>query len=182
MNPLGSSFNAAAPPPPAKLQTTNHMTSFGIIPLLECFFKNTTVVKLYSMGKYFFNVYLSYLVDSVTFTYKNNVRSSGRSRRGARGAGHPLIFRTNWGSKGRKKFFWDQASPLSQGLDDQSPPTLSGGLDPPLRSRFRSIPLHTVPRRQSTWYASAYRKFILDLISRSLQYVSYWMEFFPRTD
>ena len=29
------------------------MISFGIIQLLECFFKNTTVVKLYSVDKYF---------------------------------------------------------------------------------------------------------------------------------
>ena len=34
----------------------------------------------------------------------------------------PLIFRPNWGSKGRKKFFWDTCPRLSKGLDDQPPP------------------------------------------------------------
>ena len=52
---------------------------------------------------------------------------SGGFRGGARGA---LIFRPNWGPKGRKKFF-ETAAPLSQGLDDLPLP-LSEGLDPPL--------------------------------------------------
>ena len=43
----------------------------------------------------------------------------------------PLIFRPKWDPKGRKKFF-ETGSPLSQGLDDQAPPPLSEGLDPPL--------------------------------------------------
>ena len=34
----------------------------------------------------------------------------------------PLIFRPNWGPKGRKRhFFCDRTSPLSQGLDDRPP-------------------------------------------------------------
>ena len=48
----------------------------------------------------------------------------------------PLIFRPNWGLKGRKKILFETSPPsplhLSQGLDDQAPP-LSEGLDPPLR-------------------------------------------------
>ena len=58
--------------------------------------------------------------------------SSGGSRGGAGGRRPPLIFRPKWGPKGRKKFFWDRP-PLSQGLDDCSPP-LSESLDPPLAS------------------------------------------------
>ena len=173
MNPLGSSFNAAVPPRPpahARLQKTNHMTSFGIIPLLKCFFKNATVVKLYSKGKFFFHVYLSHLVDLLI---KNYVRSSGGCRGGD--------FYTKLRPEGPKKNFWDRAPPLSQGLDERSP-LLSESLDQPLRSRFRSIPLGSVPRRQSTWYESAYRMYILDLISRSLQFVSYWIKFFSLTD
>ena len=50
-------------------------------------------------------------------------------------ASPPLIFRPDWGPKGRKKFFGDRPppppppppTPLSQGLDDRSP--LSEGLD-----------------------------------------------------
>ena len=36
---------------------------------------------------------------------------------------HPLIFRPNWGPKGRNKiFFWFRAPSLSQGLGDRAPP------------------------------------------------------------
>ena len=47
----------------------------------------------------------------------------------------PLIFRPKWGPKGRKKFFWGQATPLSHGLDDRFPSP------PPLiwRSGFASV-------------------------------------------
>ena len=37
---------------------------------------------------------------------------SGGSRGGAWGPGSPLIFRPNWGPKGRKKIFWRAAHPL----------------------------------------------------------------------
>ena len=48
---------------------------------------------------------------------------SGRSRGGARGPGGPLIFRPNWGPKGRKKFLRDRLPPPSSHfLDDQPPP------------------------------------------------------------
>ena len=58
--------------------------------------------------------------------------SSGGSRRGVRGAQPPLIFRPNGGPNGRnfffwggaKFFFWDRPPPISQGLDDRSPPYL----------------------------------------------------------
>ena len=44
-------------------------------------------------------------------------------RRSLGGPDSPLIFRPNWGSKGRKKkFFWHRIAPLSQGLDDRTPP------------------------------------------------------------
>ena len=35
-----------------------------------------------------------------------------------------LFFNPNWGPKDRKKFFWDRAPPVSQGLDDPPPPYL----------------------------------------------------------
>ena len=46
----------------------------------------------------------------------------GGSRGGARGTQPPLIFRPDWGSKGRKKNFGDTCPRLSKGLDDQPPP------------------------------------------------------------
>ena len=36
----------------------------------------------------------------------------------------PLIFRPNWGPKGRKNVFWRPGPPLSKGLDDRLPPYL----------------------------------------------------------
>ena len=42
--------------------------------------------------------------------------------RGPGEPGSPLIFKPNLGPKGGKKFFWDHPPPLSQGLDDRSPP------------------------------------------------------------
>ena len=108
------------PPPPghAKLQKTNHMTSFGIIPLLKCFFKNATVVKLYSKGKFFFHVYLSHLVDLLI---KNYVRSSGGC-----GGGD---FYTKLRPEGPKKKFLRPGAPLISG---------SGWAAPPLMWRSRS--------------------------------------------
>ena len=72
------------------------------------------------------------------------VKHSGGSRGGARGArpSLSLIFRQNWGRKGRKKIFFETAPSLfSQVLDDRpktspSPPPprpLSEGLDPPMK-------------------------------------------------
>ena len=43
----------------------------------------------------------------------------------------PPIFRPNGDPMDRKTFL-ETAAPLSQGLDDRPPPTLSEGLDPPL--------------------------------------------------
>ena len=54
----------------------------------------------------------------------------------------PLIFRTNWGPKGRKKIFWRPAPhlPLSKGLDDRFPPPLSRALGPALsHSAFKMV-------------------------------------------
>ena len=48
--------------------------------------------------------------------------------------GPPVIFIPNWDPKGRKDFFEDRVSPLSQGLDDPPPRPLSEYLDPPLLS------------------------------------------------
>ena len=45
---------------------------------------------------------------------KTVLDSSGGSRRGALGPSHPLIFRPNWGPKGRKKVLRDR-SPLFSG-------------------------------------------------------------------
>ena len=45
------------------------------------------------------------------------------SREGARGASPPpLIVRTKWGPKSQKIFFLETGPPLSQSLDDRSPP------------------------------------------------------------
>ena len=57
---------------------------------------------------------------------------SGGSRGGARGGPPPLIFRPNWGPRGRKNFFWrlPPPPPPSKDLDDRPP--LSQGLDPAL--------------------------------------------------
>ena len=65
--------------------------------------------------------------------------SSGGSRVGDRGGqAFPLIFRPNWGPKGRKKFCRDLPPPhLFQGMGDQVSP-LSKGLDPPGFSVIRS--------------------------------------------
>ena len=51
------------------------------------------------------------------------------------GEGAPLIFRPNWGPKGRKNKFLETVPRLSKGLDDRCPPPphlLSQGLDPVL--------------------------------------------------
>ena len=58
------------------------------------------------------------------------MKVSGGSRGGAGPGPAPLIFRPNWGPKSRKKFL-ETPLLLSQGLDDR--PTLSEGLDPPLK-------------------------------------------------
>ena len=50
-----------------------------------------------------------------------------------------LFFNPNWGPKDRKKFFWDRAPPVSQGLDDPPPP-LSEGQSEQIPFAF-SIPL-----------------------------------------
>ena len=51
----------------------------------------------------------------------------------------PNIFRPNW--EKRKKFFWDRASHLSQGLDDCPP---SSPPPPPALSECLDLPLHVV--------------------------------------
>ena len=56
---------------------------------------------------------------------------SGGARGGARGDRLPLIFRSNRGPKGRKKFS-QTPPPLSQGLYDRAPLLLSEDLDPTL--------------------------------------------------
>ena len=43
----------------------------------------------------------------------------------------PLIFRQNWGLKGRKNFL-EAAPPFSKGVNDCHPPLVSQGLDPAL--------------------------------------------------
>ena len=49
---------------------------------------------------------------------------SGGSRGGGRDPPSSYFFNPNWGPKDRKKFFWDRAPPVSQGLDDPPPPYL----------------------------------------------------------
>ena len=63
---------------------------------------------------------------------------SGGSRGGAGTPPLLLFFNPNWGPKDRKKFFWDRAPPVSQGLDD--PPPLSEGQSEQIPFAF-SIPL-----------------------------------------
>lgn len=48
----------------------------------------------------------------------------------------PLIFGPNWDPKGRKKKFFHTEPPLSQGLDDCSPP--------PILSQWLDLPLSTI--------------------------------------
>ena len=69
------------------------------------------------------------------------VYNSGGSRGGAMGGRSPIIFRPNWGPKGRKNCFGDQPPPppLSQGL--LTAPLLSEGLDPPLYSNIATTHL-----------------------------------------
>ena len=50
-------------------------------------------------------LYLYYLLNYT-------LHCSGGSRGGAWGPRSPLIFRPNWGPKGRKKFYWRAAHPL----------------------------------------------------------------------
>ena len=57
---------------------------------------------------------------------------------GGRDPPSSYFFNPNWGPKDRKKFFWDQAPPVSQGLDD--PPPLSEGQSEQIPFAF-SIPL-----------------------------------------
>ena len=77
-------------------------------------------------------------------TLSSIIITSGGSR-GGRGARTPLICRPNWGSKGRKKIFRrpPPSPPLSKGLDDRSPPTVSGGLDPPRITIISNEPWNT---------------------------------------
>ena len=68
--------------------------------------------------------------------------TSDRSRGGARGARPsppPLIFRPNWGPKGRKNFFWRPSPPLSQNLNYHPPPTPL-----PLIWRYGSAIVHSI--------------------------------------
>ena len=44
------------------------------------------------------------------------------------GGAAPLIFRQNWGLKGRKNFL-EAAPPFSKGVNDCHPPLVSQGLD-----------------------------------------------------
>ena len=153
------------PHPHANLQTTNHMTSFGIIPLLKCFFKNATVVKLCSKGKFFFHVYLSHLVDLLI---KNYVRSSGGCRGGT--------FTPNWGLKGRKKIFETGRPPYLR-VWMSGPPSYLKVWIRHWEVDFEAYPCvlcHDVSQRDTTLRIAC----ILDLISRSLQFVSYWINFF----
>ena len=54
---------------------------------------------------------LSYFLDDVISCILVYIISGG-SRGGARGTRPPpVMFRPNWGPRGRKKFFWDRASP-----------------------------------------------------------------------
>ena len=59
--------------------------------------------------------------------------TSSGSREGARG-GRPLIFRPNWGPKGRKNFFGDCPLLISGSGWLLPPPPLSEGLDSPLHT------------------------------------------------
>ena len=68
--------------------------------------------------------------------------NSGGSRGGARGGRSPIIFRPNWGPKGRTNCFGHQPPPpppLSQVL--LTAPLLSDGLDPPLYSNIATTHL-----------------------------------------
>ena len=55
--------------------------------------------------------------------------------RGPKGPGPPLFLDQTEAPRAEKKFFWDRASPVSQGLDDRAP-ALSECLDSPLHLRI----------------------------------------------
>ena len=56
--------------------------------------------------------------------HSNNHTLVAEPGEGTGGSCPPLIFRSNWGPKDRKKNWGDRASPLSQGLDDRPRPFL----------------------------------------------------------
>ena len=76
--------------------------------------------------------YIFYCILLTWHYFRTDISYSGRSRGEAWAARAPLIFRPNWGPKGREKIFL--RSPLSQDLDDRlpSPTPLYECLEPPL--------------------------------------------------
>ena len=64
---------------------------------------------------------------------------SGGSRERARGARLPLFFDQNEARKAEQKFFEDGPTALSQSLNDRPPPSLSEGLDSPLKGDFLTL-------------------------------------------
>ena len=79
--------------------------------------------------------YCRYFVD----ISKTAVADPGEGPGG--GAVPPLIFRTNWGPKGRKKIL-NRLPPLCQGLDSRPP--LFEGVDPPLNSTRQPLKCSTI--------------------------------------
>ena len=84
--------------------------------------------------------YIFYCILLTWHYFRTNISYSGRSRGEAWAARAPLIFRPNWGPKGREKIFLrsplsqdldDRLPPLSQDLDDRLPPLISGSGWPP---------------------------------------------------
>ena len=85
-----------------------------------------------------------FLLETIAVTFGNQAFGSGRFDilqwliQEGTGGPSPLIFRPNWGPKGRKKFFGDR-SPLIQGSGWPSPlPPLFQGVDPALYSSTKT--------------------------------------------
>ena len=83
----------------------------------------------------------------------SRVPQSPRSLGKACGGGSPLlIFRPNWGPKGRKKLFWILPPP---------PPTLSQDLDPALKTKSFADPTNTASlHTQTVGVVSSRKKFV----------------------
>ena len=60
----------------------------------------------------------------------------------------PLIFRPNWGPKGRKNVFWRPGPPLSKGLDDRLPPYLRVWMTAPPPTSSQGLDLALITNQQ----------------------------------
>ena len=97
------------------------MFTFWARPIPELFIENSLhfFLPLLLFTFYTSLTYIFYCILLTWHYFRTNISYSGRSRGEAWAARAPLIFRPNWGPKGREKIFL--RSPLSQDLDDRLP-------------------------------------------------------------